>query len=106
MGLQTAQSVSINEDSPLHDGILNKIRREEFKINNLLNRSEKQTNWNFDTENSQTYRHQMIPFYLLEKEVNEFPLYVDNSTLILPKRRGLSSKIKVQVDLTNILDML
>jgi hypothetical protein len=48
----------------------------------------------------------MIPFYLLEKEANEFPLYVDISTLILPKRRGLSSKVKVQVDLSNILNLL
>lgn len=106
MGLQTAQTVKINEDSPLHDGILNKIRREEFKIDNLLNRTEKQTNWDFDTEYAQIYRHQMIPFYLLEKEANEFPLYVDNSTLVLPKRRGLSSKVKVQIDLTSIRDLL
>jgi hypothetical protein len=52
MGLQTAQSVGISEDSPLHDGILNKIRREEFKIDSLINRKEKQSNWNFDTENA------------------------------------------------------
>jgi hypothetical protein len=32
----------------LFNGIMNKIKREEYKINKLLNREKKESEWNYD----------------------------------------------------------
>jgi hypothetical protein len=63
--------------------VLNKIRREEFKIDTLLKRNTKQEEWNFQSEAALGYRHAMIPFYLLDRECSEYPRYVDTSNLKL-----------------------
>ena len=40
--------------------------------------------WDIDNSDAAArYRRRMIPFYLLENEANEYPVYIDNSDLKL-----------------------
>jgi hypothetical protein len=74
------------------DRVENKIKREEYKIDSLLERSSKQNNWDFDTLDVHRYRRRMIPFYLLEKESNAYPIYVDNSDLKMSQNKEKKQK--------------
>ena len=64
-------------DEEIKAGLLNRINREEFKIDALLGREDMQAAWNFNSENAQEYRRQMIPFYLLNREAEKYPVYLD-----------------------------
>jgi hypothetical protein len=68
--------------------ITNKIKREEFKIDSLLNKKEKEESWDFQNSNVISYRKKMIPWYLLDKECNDYPLYLDRSSIELPKDKS------------------
>ena len=61
--------------------ISNKISRELYKIDELLDRQEHESNWNFQNEAVSEYRRRMVPFYLLEGESPQFPVYIDNSNI-------------------------
>ena len=64
-------------DEEIKAGLLNRINREEFKIDALLGREDMQATWNFNSEAAQEYRRQMIPFYLLNREAEKYPVYLD-----------------------------
>ena len=61
--------------------IENKINREEYKLDTLLDRDEHQKVWFFSNETVNNYRRQMVPFYLLSYESNQYPTYIDNSNI-------------------------
>ena len=61
--------------------ITNKIKREEYKMDKLLDRKTNNEKWFFQNETAQNFRRQMVPFYLLEMEANMYPVYVDNSNI-------------------------
>ena len=61
--------------------IENKLKREEYKLDILLDRDDHQNNWFFTNETVNNYRRQMVPFYLLEQETNQYPTYIDNSNI-------------------------
>jgi len=75
LGNQEAEKIQL----PLNYEIDSKIRREEYKMSQLLDREKYEKQWFWDNENAQTYRRQMVPFYLLQEESSRFPTYVDNS---------------------------
>ena len=77
IGTQEAQEVVLRS----HRDISNKINRELYKIDELLDRNEHEGNWNFQNEAVQEYRRRMVPFYLLEGESPQFPVYIDNSNI-------------------------
>ena len=77
MGTQTAEEVVLEGGQQ----ITNKIKREEYKMDQLLDRSKHSQKWFFQNEMAQNFRRQMVPFYLLEMEANLYPVYVDNSNI-------------------------
>ena len=77
LGTHQAEEVALEKGQE----ITNKIKREEYKMQELLDREEHYTRWFFQNETAQTYRRQMVPFYLLELEANMYPVYVDNSNI-------------------------
>ena len=77
MGTQTAEEVVLENQQK----ITNKIKREEYKMDQLLDRRTHYSKWFFQNETSQSFRRQMVPFYLLEMEANLYPVYVDNSNI-------------------------
>jgi hypothetical protein len=70
-----------NDQGPYYTGVMNKIKREEFKIDKLIDRREKELNWDFTNDNVTTYRRSMIPLYLLHLEASSFPIYLSQTTL-------------------------
>ena len=77
MGTQTAEEVVLEPGQE----ITNKIKREEYKMDQLLDRRDHYKKWHFDNETAQIFRRQMVPFYLLEMEARLYPTYVDNSNI-------------------------
>ena len=79
IGTQEAQEVHLKagQDVP------NKIKREIYKIDELLGRKEHEEYWDFKNEMVNDYRRRMVPFYLLGEESNQYPVYVDNSDIDL-----------------------
>jgi hypothetical protein len=77
MGTQEAEEVPSKKRS----GIENKIKREQYKIDQLLDRKEHGEKWHFQNETARTYRQTMVPFYLLQPEASKYPTYVDNSNI-------------------------
>jgi len=67
----------------VRSAIESKILRSEYKIDALLDRKKKEGNWDFQNDDANEYRRRMLPFYLLMKESNDYPVYVDNSDLKL-----------------------
>ena len=65
----------------MRSSIVNKIKSEEFKIDQLLDRAKHGKEWHFNNPTAQNYRRSMVPFYLLEEESNKYPMYIDNSNL-------------------------
>ena len=61
IGTQEAEEVILR---PTRE-ITNKINREMHKIDELLDRKEHESNWNFQNESVTDYRRRMVPFYLL-----------------------------------------
>ena len=61
--------------------IENKIKRDEYKMDKLLNRPALNEYWFYQNEAVNNYRRQMVPFYLLEVESNKYPVYIDNSNI-------------------------
>ena len=59
----------------------NKIKREEFKVQELLDQKRFEKIWNFRNPTADRYRRSMVPFYLLVMESNRYPIYIDNSNL-------------------------
>lgn len=59
----------------------NKIARDRYKIDYLLDRKVQEEKWIWMNPSVENYRRMMVPFYLLEEECNPFPVYVDNSTI-------------------------
>ena len=66
MGEQTAQEVTFKKEKD----IPNKIERDIYKIDELLERKEHEDNWNFQNDTVNDYRRRMVPFYLLGEESN------------------------------------
>ncbi len=66
---------------PWKSQIENKIKREEYKIQELLDHKKFSEIWEFKNPVADRYRRSMVPFYLLVMESNRYPLYVDNSNL-------------------------
>ena len=61
--------------------IESKKKREKYKIDDLLDRQEQEKRWDFyNPENKAVdeYRRQMVPWYLLNVESNQYPVYVNN----------------------------
>lgn len=84
MNIGTEKATGIELTDPNDNfGIQNKIRRQGYIIDSLLTREKKQADWDFDSHCAEGYRRRMLPFYLLERETNAFPKYVDNSDLNL-----------------------
>ena len=77
IGTQEAEEVILRPGRE----ITNKIRREMYKIDELLDRKEHEVNWNFQNESVTEYRRRMVPFYLLEVESPQYPVYIDNSNI-------------------------
>ena len=77
IGNQEAEEVKLGQGK----GIENKIKREEYKIDQLLDRQQHQNEWFFQNEYARNFRSQMVPFYLLEVEASRYPVYVDNSNI-------------------------
>ena len=77
IGEQKAEEVQLKAGSTVE----NKIRREEYKMDVLLGRDEHNNEWFFQNEAVNNYRRQMVPFYLLEVESNQYPVYIDNSNI-------------------------
>jgi len=88
LGTQEAQSVSLKVEKKID----NKIKREEFKVSQLLDSEVHRNKWHFDNDTAEIYRRQMVPFYLLEVESNKYPVYVDNSNI----NQSLTSDYKIQ----------
>ena len=61
--------------------IFNKVKREEYKLDTLLDRHQQQREWFFNNPTAENYRRQMVPFYLLEPECNKYPRYIDHSNI-------------------------
>ena len=61
--------------------IENKIKREEYKISELLDKPKFSKIWHFENPIADHYRRSMVPFYLLVMESNKYPIYIDNSNL-------------------------
>jgi len=61
--------------------IENKIKREEYKISELLDKPKFSKIWHFENPIADYYRRSMVPFYLLVMESNKYPIYIDNSNL-------------------------
>ena len=79
IGTQEAQEVKLKPGQ----GVPNKIKREIYKIDELLGRKEHEEYWDFKNEMVDDYRRRMVPFYLLGEESNQYPVYVDNSDIDL-----------------------
>ena len=77
---QSTQEAELIELKKGHS-IENKLKREEYKLDILLDRDDHQNNWFFSNETVNNYRRQMVPFYLLEQETNQYPTYIDNSNI-------------------------
>ena len=77
LGLQTCDAVELNEVNRID----NKIARDRYKVDYLLDRAEHERNWEWQGQSVENYRRMMVPFYLLEEECNPYPVYTDNSTL-------------------------
>ena len=80
MGKERVNTLDISNPIMLA-AVDNKIKREEYKIDSLLGRAQKQEEWDFKSPDAHRYRRRMLPFYLLEKESNAYPVYVDNSDM-------------------------
>jgi hypothetical protein len=80
MGSETVSEVDVLDDQAL-TAIESKIRRSEYKIDALLDRKKKESKWDFQNDDANEYRRRMLPFYLLEKESNEYPVYITNNDL-------------------------
>ena len=89
MGSENVMEVEVLKKE-VWEAIDNRMRRSEFKIDALLSREVKEGDWDFNNEDVDRYRRRMLPFYLLEKETNAYPVYVDNSDLKMSK----SKKVK------------
>ena len=50
-------------------------------MDQLLDKKDHYNAWFFQNETAQSFRRQMVPFYLLEMEANLYPVYVDNSNI-------------------------
>lgn len=50
-------------------------------MDQLLDRQDHNNKWYFENETAQSFRRQMVPFYLMEMEANMYPVYVDNSNI-------------------------
>jgi hypothetical protein len=61
LGTQEAEEVQL----PDHNSIRNKIARETYKMDELLDRKTQENEWYFGNETAKSYRNQMVPFYLL-----------------------------------------
>ena len=77
LGTQEAEEVRLPEGH----GIDNKIAREMHKMDELLDRSTHEKEWSFQNDTAKSYRNQMVPFYLLQVESDQYPVYVDNSNI-------------------------
>ena len=77
IGNQEAEEVKLGNGQDID----NKIKREEFKIDQLLDRKKNNDEWFFQNETARNYRSQMIPFYLLEVDASRYPVYIDNSNI-------------------------
>ena len=64
IGTQEAEEVTLRAGKE----ITNKINREQYKIDELLNRKDQEDNWNFQNEATNNYRRMMVPFYLMAVE--------------------------------------
>ena len=80
LGTENATEIELTDKSDII-GVKNKILRQGYIIDSMLTREQKQADWDFDSHCAHRYRRRMLPFYLLEKESNSFPTYVDNSDL-------------------------
>jgi len=53
--------------------------------------------WDVDgSEAAELYRRRMIPFYLLENEANQYPVYIDNSDLKLNSTNKKCKQYKIE----------
>ena len=77
LGTQAAEEIRL----PREHRIDNKIAREMHKMDQLLDRDTHEGDWFFQNETAKSYRLQMVPFYLLEVESDQYPVYVDNSNI-------------------------
>ena len=77
LGTHQAEEVSLERGQE----ITNKIKREEYKMQQLLDREKHYKKWFFQNETAMSFRRQMVPFYLLELEANMYPVYADNSNI-------------------------
>ena len=66
MGTHEAIEIQLSEKKK----IPNKIKREKYKVDELLDRKEHETNWDFQNAAVNDYRRRMVPFYLLGDESN------------------------------------
>ena len=67
--LQTGSASLIHiNDTQLQEQIRTKIKREEYKLNYILNRDVKEEEWEFNNEAVWNYRCQQFPIYLLQQE--------------------------------------
>ena len=68
-----------------------------YKLDDLLDRKDHEANWNFQNESVAEYRRRMVPFYLLEVESPQYPVYIDNSNidsaLIEGKRKNIDETL-------------
>ena len=73
----TQEAMEIGRESSAGSGfgaktdVMNKIKREKYKVDELLDRQAQEENWNFKNEYNEAaneYRRKMVPFYLLGEE--------------------------------------
>ena len=114
LGTQEASSVHLkphkvidqNDNEVQLTKIYNKVKREEYKLDTLLDRHQQQKEWFFNNSTAESYRRQMIPFYLLEPECNKYPRYIDHSninTSLTIDYKLKSVKIKLSGAIENML---
>lgn len=70
LGTQEVEKVDLNtkvsvSNQTKTNPIDNKIKREEYKLDQLLDRDKMNEKWFFKNTTAESYRRQMVPFYLL-----------------------------------------
>ena len=64
LGTQEAEEGHLLEQHKIQ----NKIARETYKMEELLDRKTQENEWYFGNDTAKCYRNQMVPFYLLQVE--------------------------------------
>ena len=101
VGSQEAEEVNLRTGRE----ITNKINREMYKLDELLDRNKHEETWNFKNDSVNNYRRRMVPFYLMETESISFPIYVDNSNIdlsLIEDRTDTSPTAGITIENINI----